>query len=336
MLAKQIRVNWHIFHTAVYQLRWPLLGLLLVCLTNTMAFILWQKLPLLQAMAYTLNAITLNIAAESLPEPLLLQLSMATTSLVGVVSIASGASRILQIMSNPQEKQRALASTLRDHIIVCGIGKIGYQVVNELLAFGETVVVVNQKLDDSWYEPFRRHGVILIQGDARQHQVLLDAGVQRASAVVACTSDDLTNLDIVLDARDANTTVKIVLRMFDVELSKKIAKGFNINTAFSVSALSAPALAAAATRTQVDYSFRLQNQLLNVTTVQFPFGSLYLGKNIAQIEQETDCSFVGQHNDQNITLHPDSNYIIQQNDVFSVVGRLESVRLLHKQYGHED
>ncbi|MFN7210803.1 MAG: NAD-binding protein, partial [Aggregatilineales bacterium] len=65
--------------------------------------------------------------------------------------------------------------------VVCGIGRVGYRVISELLDFGETVVGINQRTDEEWLDHLQRVGVPVIIGDARRKQTLIEAGVERAS-----------------------------------------------------------------------------------------------------------------------------------------------------------
>ncbi|PJF46173.1 MAG: hypothetical protein CUN48_15145, partial [Candidatus Thermofonsia Clade 3 bacterium] len=167
-------------------------------------------------------------------------------------------------------------------------------------------------------------------GDARRKQTLIEAGVERASAIVACTSDELTNLDIGLDARELNPNIKVVLRMFDAKLAQNVSKGFNIKTVFSVSALAAPAFAAAATRTRVDYSFKLEGQLLNVSTVTFESTSPFIGKTLEQIENELQCAIIGAWSGNGIQMRPARDHVVQPGERYYVVGDLKAVRALNE------
>jgi len=101
-----------------------------------------------------------------------------------------------------EEWQVALASTYRDHVIVCGLGKLGYRVVLQLLEFGEEVVGVESVADRPFVGILRGMNVPVVVSDARQRDVLVQAGVRYAAALIACTQDDLANLDIALDARE--------------------------------------------------------------------------------------------------------------------------------------
>ena len=89
-------------------------------------------------------------------------------------------------------------------------------------------------------------------------------GHRPKKAIVVATQDELTNLDIALDARELNPGIKVVMRMFDAKLAEKVRRGFGIHTAFSTSALAAPVFAAAATRAQIDHSFYVDDVLMNI------------------------------------------------------------------------
>lgn len=324
------RVAWRSLSLALRRVRLSLLALLVVLIGGTLLF--WISVPYrtpIQALYYVLNLITFNTGPDNLPRSEFLQVASLAVTIGGILALAGGAASIVQLLSDPREQQLALASTFKDHIIVCGIGRVGYRVINELLDFGETVVGVNQTEDEEWLDSLTRRGVAVIIGDARRKQTLLDAGVERASAIVACTSVELTNLDVALDARELNPGIKVVLRMFDAKLAANVSKGFNIQTVFSVSALAAPAFAVAATRAKVTHSFKLNGQLLNVTTVKFQASSPFIGKTVQQVEQEANCSIIGFDGDNGMQMHPPHDYAVRAGDCFHIVGGLQAIRLLN-------
>ena len=94
--------------------------------------------------------------------------------------------------------------------------------------------------------------------------ILEQAGVRKAKAVIVTTSDDLTNLDIALAARDLNATARIVIRLFDETLARKVAGAFAMPT-ISTSQVAAPAFIAAATRPKVYQGFQLAGQYVHLT-----------------------------------------------------------------------
>lgn len=141
-----------------------------------------------------------------------------------------------------QKWQAAMASTYSKHIIICGLGKTGYRTALELLKFGRDVVAVEMDEKGRFVEELKAKGIPVILADARRPDSLIKAGVEKADAIIPATDDELTNLDVALDARELNPTIKVVLRMFDPDLARRIEKGFGIHTALSTSALAAPIL----------------------------------------------------------------------------------------------
>jgi Trk K+ transport system NAD-binding subunit len=149
--------------------------------------------------------------------------------------------------------------------------------------------------------------------------------VARAQSIVCCTSDELTNLDIALDARDLKPDIKVVLRMFDRAFAAKVAKGFNIKTALSVSALAAPAFAAAATRVNIDHSFRVRDQALNVRTVTARAGGQLANRSVRDLQHALNISIVMR----NDVLHPAEDDVIMTHDTITCVGALDAIDRLN-------
>jgi len=327
---RQMRATWRTVWAAIWRVRRSLLALIGVLLGGTLVFWLGEGRRIVEAFFYSLNLITLQAGPSDVPQAPLFQAVAVLVMVGGLISLTGGVASLFQLISDPKERQLSLAATMNDHIVVCGVGRVGYRVINELVSQGETVVAINAHEQEEWIEPFRKRGIAVLIADARQRQTLINAGIERASAIVACTSDDLTNLDIALDARDINPKIKVVLRMFDAKLAEKVSKGFNIQTAYSVSALAAPALAAAAMRYKVDYSFKLHGELLNVTTVCFKKPSPYIGHTLEQVAQSANCSFISRETEQGLQMHPAPGTVIGEGDVYNIVGSIQAIQALQR------
>jgi len=154
---------------------------------------------------------------------------------LGLVLVVNGVVRFGTALFSRQERkeawQVAVASTYRNHVVVCGLGKVGYRVTLQLLEMGQDVVGIEDDAGATFIEPLRNEGVPVLVGDARTREMQEKARLPEASAVVACTADDLTNLEIALEARDLKPGLKVVMRMFDGQLAKRVRRGFGIRTA---------------------------------------------------------------------------------------------------------
>lgn len=130
----------------------------------------------------------------------------------------------------------------RDHVVICGGGKIGSAVMNLLTAAGKRVVVIEPNPDASLVRRARERDVDLLTGDAHRDDALDLCDIPSASAVVALTDNDAINLEIALAARARNPDVPLVVRMENDAFAQATSAIFGIAT-FSPAALTAPALA---------------------------------------------------------------------------------------------
>ncbi len=125
----------------------------------------------------------------------------------------------------------------KNHIILCGLGRLGRFVVEELLARGEKVVIIEAKEDSSDIEYFRGKGADIYIGNGRLARILKDVGSKHAKAVIAVTDDDYSNLEIGLNARSFQSDIKLILRIFDEKMGEKIKENLDIHLSLSMSAL---------------------------------------------------------------------------------------------------
>ncbi|MBN1979549.1 MAG: TrkA family potassium uptake protein [Anaerolineae bacterium] len=271
------------------------------------------------------------------PETSWLQILFFITPVIGLAVAADGVLRFGVALFNRRERkeawQVAIASTYRNHVVVCGLGKVGYRVTKELLRLGEEVVGIERDAAGPFLEELQQMNVPVLLGNARTWDMLEKACVQEASAIVACTEDDLTNLDIALDAREAKPDIKVVLRMFDGKLAEKVHRGFGIHTAFSTSALAAPAFAAAATHAKIDQSFYLDDVLMNVARAKIQVGSALDGRTVAWAEEELDLTIVLHEGQDAVDPHPAPDVILRAGDCVVVFASLESLARLREMSG---
>ena len=185
------------------------------------------------------------------PEEWYLQIAFFLVPIVGLGAVADSLVRLGYLVftrkGNLPEWHRMVASVYRDHVIVVGLGTVGYQIVKELLQLRELVAVIERPhVESELIEEMLDRDVPIVRGDARSAKTLEAAGVRRAKAVILATQDDLANLDAALTARDLNPKAKIVLRMFDESLAEKVGGSFAL-PAVSTAKVAAPAFVAAAT-----------------------------------------------------------------------------------------
>lgn len=144
-------------------------------------------------------------------------------------------------------------------VLVCGLGQVGFRVVQLLLLMGEDVHVLSRESREDFVERVRSLGAKIEFGDARTDTHLVRAGIHKARCLIACTDSDLTNVEIALDAARLNPGIRIVVRLFDQTLASRLEAALGVHKALAMSRLAAPAFAAAALGESIRGSFVFQN-----------------------------------------------------------------------------
>jgi Trk K+ transport system NAD-binding subunit len=127
----------------------------------------------------------------------------------------------------------------RGHVIVAGLGRIGFRLVRDLIRNGEEVVAIEHRENGEFVQPAREIASVIL-GNAKTEETLRKAGLAGAKAVVAATDDDLANLSIGLAVKRARPDCRVVLRVFDSLLAEKMQQGLSVESVLSVSSAAAP------------------------------------------------------------------------------------------------
>jgi Trk K+ transport system NAD-binding subunit len=119
------------------------------------------------------------------------------------------------------------ARRMRNHVVVCGLGAVGTAVARDLSGRGIPVVVIDPVADDELHRETNPRCPVIV-GDATRPVILHRAGIERARALVACTSNDALNLEIgltaqtVAEASRSGRPLRLVMRCFDADLARRI------------------------------------------------------------------------------------------------------------------
>lgn len=143
----------------------------------------------------TLSFKLFRVGADIPPGPKPWQLEAARTLATLITMIAA----IKAFMLFFQEKfQRFRLSRWKEHIVICGLGRKGTQLADELIKQGEQVVIVEIDKKNSEIENFLEKGAVVLPGDATSQEILKKARVAYARYVFVVGGDDKINLEIAL------------------------------------------------------------------------------------------------------------------------------------------
>lgn len=109
---------------------------------------------------------------------------------------------------------------MQDHFIVCGYGRVGGKVVEQLSVQNRKILVVDK--DGLKQDQIAGDTVFFLQGNATDESVLRQAGIDRAAGLCLCLPDDAGNLFAVLTARTLNRHIHITVRTQDERAEDKM------------------------------------------------------------------------------------------------------------------
>ncbi|MCV7332362.1 NAD-binding protein [Mycobacterium cookii] len=115
--------------------------------------------------------------------------------------VAGWAALIALIALLHDRAQRMLIPLRRNHVVLCGLGDVGFELLRVLRAANYRVVVIEADARNPRIEACRQWGGPVIVGDAQLKSTLEAAGVKRAARLLAVTPDDVVNTEIVTRAR---------------------------------------------------------------------------------------------------------------------------------------
>jgi len=266
---------------------------------------------------------------------------------VGVGAGAWAAGNAIEVMLGQtfwltvqRRKMNQTLPTLRDHFIVCGYGRLGTRIVRDLMARGETFVVVDEKHELE--ESFLADSIPHVIGDATHDEVLTAAGVERARGVVVALDADANNVLTVLTARGLNPKLLIVSRS-NSETSEGKLRRAGADRVVTPEDIGGHRLALALLRPAVHdlfdqmFSFSVE---LSVDVGQITIGpqSPFAGQTIAgcDLRRVMNVSILAVRAAGGaFTLNPDAQHRISPGETLIVIGPAEAIYELEALYEGE-
>ncbi|UII28158.1 potassium channel family protein [Fulvivirga maritima] len=121
---------------------------------------------------------------------------------------------------------------LKDHVIVCGFGRNGAMACEELHKAQKEFVIIER--DNSLIEAFpldRKYS--FINGNATLDEILLEAGLERASTVITALPSDADNVFITLTAKEINPRINVIAKASETNSEKKIIPRWGLSRGYA-------------------------------------------------------------------------------------------------------
>ncbi len=321
--ARILRAVWRDSNALLREFRRPLLAFVIALLGGGWLYgeLLvaagYERIPYL-ALPYMMGDLMILQNPTDIPgEPYLLAF-WYIMPVIAVYVIGRGITDFMRLFFNRGERrgawEEAVASTYRNHIIVMGIGHVGLRVVRALEEMGSEVVAIDIDEPDNPLADLSDLRTPLIEGDGRTLTVLEKAGMRYAQALIVCTADDFINLEVCVHAREMNKTARIVVRMFDLQLSNHLKRSLNAET-LSASDLAAPAFAGVAVGADVAPMLHIRDEPYSMIRLQVEPGSFMDGSTIALLQDENDMDIVLHERNDQVNVHPEGDLPVRAGDI---------------------
>ena len=118
---------------------------------------------------------------------------------------------------------------LKKHVIICGLGNIGSMLASRFLSGGRSVVIIEPDHGNPALDRFRAEGAIIINGNPTERHVLKQAGIRKASHLIAITDDDGINTEIAVQTNGLTRKNKNNLSSFIHISNNKLCNFFQVN-----------------------------------------------------------------------------------------------------------
>jgi voltage-gated potassium channel len=226
-----------------------------------------------------------------------------------------------------------LVASLENHIIVCGSGRVGANVVERLSHEKERFVVVES--DQATYEQLLENKVPVVHGDATRDEVLLIAGVLKAKGIITTLSHDADNVYVTLTAKSLNPNLMIVARAERAEAEEKLRRA-GADTIIFPSVMGGRQMVAAMTKPVimdfVENVFYNQELHLDIAEITVAPASKLVGKSLIEsgIKDMFNSIVVAIKRGDTLITNPEANEIFAKGDIMIVLGQRSALAELIK------
>jgi len=325
--------EWCFARTALAHFRLRLLLMAAIVASGALVFRMYHRpepLSIWQAMYYSWSLV-FGEPPERFPESWAIRPLFFLMPVLGLTIIIEGIVDFSLMLRDRRRYERSwcktMATSMTDHVVLVGLGRLGFRVFKLLRKLGEAVVVFERDPNNQFLDDVRRDGSPLFIGDARREALLEEANIRKAKSIILATDDDLANIEIALDARHIRPNLPVVLRMFDQNMADKLGEAFDIRLAMSQSAISAPSFTMAAVDRSIEYSFAIDDQLVVMQRWRVGHGGPMCGRKVGEVMTEFGIGVVRRKSKEGSRLFPGPDTVLADGDELLVEGEFTS--LLH-------
>ncbi len=227
-------------------------SLLLTIAIATLVYVYfgWHPSTLVDALYFSVGMITGAGGNEAIAEKSSASIKVFTVVMMlvgaGVIGVFYALLNDLVLGSRLRQFWDVTRIPYKNHYIICGLGGIGVKIAQQLSSQGHDVVVIERDAENRFLGMARAQQMPVIVADASLPTTLKTANIDQASAILAVTDNDMTNLEIALTAKELTPSLSAIVRSNHSAQTSRMNQVFDFTAVLNPVDIAAPAFAAAA------------------------------------------------------------------------------------------
>ena len=322
------------------QMRTALLAFFIILSTGIIGMMLLENLSFVDALYMGIATVATVGYGDIVPKTvagkiftsvfILAGVGMSLYTLTLVVSM-SVEGRLKDILGRKDMDRRIAA--LNHHLIVCGAGRVGANVIKNLQQEARPFVVIEK--DQERFEGLYERRILAIHGDSTLDEVMLKAGLMKAQGIITALSHDADNVYVTLTAKSLNPSIHIVARADRPEAEEKLRRA-GADTVIFPSVMGGRQMVSAMTRPVitdfVENLFYNQDLHMDIAEIRVSQNSDLVGRSFAEsdIKLRYDSIVVAVKRGDQVLTNPRANEVICGGDIMIVLGQREPLSKLNK------
>lgn len=237
-----------------------------------------------------------------------------------------------------EKRMHKIVKTMKDHVIICGFGRNGKQAAEKLLDYKQSFVVVEK--DHEVVDRYQNQDYLFIEGNASEDEVLVEAGIERASTLICALPSDADNLFLVLSARQMNPSLKIISRATEETTYRKLklAGADNVILPDKIGGDHMASLVVVPDLIEFLDNLSISGDDDSINVEQVPFDKVCQNGeekaiNDLDIRRLTGCSVIGYKTPEGeYVVNPEPSLVVKKGSKLILIGRPTQIEALKNRY----